>query len=204
MAPRDPIEEKHHLRAAAHLRRLHLTDGPQKSRLIIDRLTALPEYAAAGNVLCYVSFRTEVATHDLLPQLLAAGKRVVVPYCEADRLELFRFNDFSDLSPRTLGILEPKAELRARDDRRVVVEEIDLFVIPGLAFDRAGGRLGYGKGYFDGLLKHARPDALLAAVAFECQLFDAVPMLPRDIRVDAIVTESNLYRRKLPRVGDES
>jgi 5-formyltetrahydrofolate cyclo-ligase len=131
--------------------------------------------------------------------MLADGKRVVVPYCEADRLELFRFNDFADLSPRTLGILEPKADLRAQDGRRVAVEEIDLFVIPGLAFDQEGGRLGYGKGYFDRLLKHARPDALLAAVAFECQLFDAVPVLPHDVRVDAIVTESNVYRRTLSR-----
>lgn len=58
--------------------------------------------------------------------------------------------------------------------------------------------MGYGKGYFDGLLKHARPDALLAAVAFECQLFDAVPVRPHDVRVDAVITETNLYRRTLP------
>jgi 5-formyltetrahydrofolate cyclo-ligase len=199
MASPDPHQEKHHIRATAHLRRLHLHDGPQLSRLIIDRLTALPEYGAAGTVLCYVSFRTEVATHDFLARMLAEGKRVVVPYCEADSLELFRFNDFADLSPQTLGILEPKAELRGRDDRRVGVEEIDLFVIPGLAFDRQGGRLGYGKGYFDRLLKHARHDALLAAAAFECQLFDAVPVLPRDVRVDMVITESKLYRRTLPR-----
>ncbi len=198
MAPPDPYQEKHHLRATAHLRRLHLEDGSGKSRLIIDRLTALPQYAAARTVLCYVSFRTEVATHDFLARMLADGKQVIVPYCEADRLELFRFSDFSDLSPRTLGILEPRPELRGREDRRVGVDEIDLFVIPGLAFDRQGGRLGYGKGYFDGLLKHARPDALLAAVAFECQLFDAVPVRPHDVRVDAVITETNLYRRTLP------
>jgi 5-formyltetrahydrofolate cyclo-ligase len=201
MPPPDPYLEKHHLRATAHLRRLHLQDGPRLSRLIIDRLTALPEYGAAGTVLCYVSFRTEVATHDFLARMLAEGKRVVVPYCEANRLELFHFHDFSDLSPRTLGILEPKAELRALDDRRVAEDEIDLFIIPGLAFDRECGRLGYGKGYFDGLLKLARPDALLAAVAFECQLFESVPMMSRDVRVDMVVTEANHYRRRLPRGG---
>jgi 5-formyltetrahydrofolate cyclo-ligase len=199
MPPLDLYQEKHHLRATAHLRRLHLQDGPRLGRLIVDRLTALPEYAAAATVLCYVSFRTEVATHDLLSQMLGEGKRIVVPYCEANELHLFRFHDFADLSPRTLGILEPKTELRARDDRHVPVEEINLYIIPGLAFDRQGGRLGYGKGYFDRLLSLARPDALLAAVAFECQLFDAVPVLPHDVRVDAIVTESNLYRRTLPR-----
>ena len=79
------------------------------------------------------------------------------------------------------------------------MQELDLLVIPGLAFDRQGGRLGYGKGYFDRLLPGARPDALLAAVAFECQLFDTVPMQPYDVRVDAVVTETDIYRRTLPR-----
>jgi 5-formyltetrahydrofolate cyclo-ligase len=201
MPPPDPYQEKHHLRATAHLHRLHLSDGPRLSRLIVERLTAMPEYGAASTVLCYVSFRTEVDTHNLLSRMLAEGKRVVVPYCESNQLHLFLFTGFADLSPQTLGILEPKTELRGRGDRHVAVDEIDLFVIPGLAFDRHGGRLGYGKGYFDRLLRLAGPDALLVAVAFECQLFDAVPVLPHDVRADTIVTESSLYRRTLPRDG---
>jgi 5-formyltetrahydrofolate cyclo-ligase len=199
MDDRDPYQQKHHLRAAAHRRRLHQHDGTQFSRSIFQRLTQLPEYCAARNVLCYVSFRTEVSTHEFIGQMLGDGKQVVVPYCLTHHLELFRFVGFDDLSPGTLGILEPKAELRAERDLQATVEEIDLFVIPGLAFDRHGGRLGYGKGYFDRLLTGARPDALLAAVAFECQLIDAVPMLPHDIRVDMVVTEAGLYRRTLPR-----
>jgi 5-formyltetrahydrofolate cyclo-ligase len=200
MDERDSYQEKHPLRAAAHLRRLHFHDGEQCSRAIFARLTALPEYAAAGTALCYVSFRSEVATHDFLARLLADGKRAVVPYCQANRLELFHFvAGFDDLCPGTLGILEPKPELRRQNDRRVAVEEVDLFVIPGLAFDRQGGRLGYGKGYFDRLLRDARGNALLAAVAFECQLFDAVPMLPHDVRVDCVVTEADVYQRLLPR-----
>ncbi len=98
-----------------------------------------------------------------------------------------------------LGILEPKPELREQNQRRVKVQELDLLVIPGLAFDRHGGRLGYGKGYFDRLLPGTRADALLAAVAFECQVFDAVPMQPYDVRVDAVVTQTDIYHRTLPR-----
>jgi len=130
----------------------------------------------------------------------ADRKRVVVPYCVAQHLELFCLNSFSDLVPGTLGILEPKPELREEDQRRARVQELDLLVIPGLAFDRQGGRLGYGKGYFDRLLLAARVDALLAAVAFECQLFDSVPMQPYDVRVDAVITETEIHRRVLPRV----
>jgi len=203
MDDRESHQEKHDLRATAHLRRLHFTDGKEVSRAIFQRLTALPDYRAAAAVLCYVSFRSEVATHDFLLRMLGEGKRVVVPYCRANCLELFHFDGFDDLSPGTLGILEPKAELRRQYERRVAVEEIDLFVIPGLALDRQGGRLGYGKGYFDRLLRDARNDALLAAVAFECQLFDAVPVLPHDVRVDCVVTEAGLYRRTLPRYGVE-
>jgi 5-formyltetrahydrofolate cyclo-ligase len=199
MDDRDLYQEKHHLRAAAHLRRLHFQDGPPSSRAIVDRLVGLPEYPAAKTVLCYVSFRSEVATHEFLARTLDEGKRVAVPYCQANQLELFRFAGFRDLCPGTLGILEPKAELRAEADRKVVAADVDLFVIPGLAFDRHGGRLGYGKGYFDRLLRDARPDALLAAVAFECQLFEAVPMLAHDVRVDMVITEAGLYRRTLPR-----
>jgi len=203
MKPSDPLQKKHHLRAAAHLRRLHQQDGDRLSRVIFERLARLPQYAGARTVLCYVSFRSEVSTHAFLAQMWADGKRVVVPYCVAKHLELFCLSSFDDLVPGTLGILEPKPELREQDHRRAQVQELELLVIPGLALDRQGGRVGYGKGYFDRLLPGARPDALLAAVAFECQLFDAVPMQPYDVRVDAVITETAIYRRTLPRMKDE-
>jgi 5-formyltetrahydrofolate cyclo-ligase len=196
-----PLQEKHHLRATAHLRRLHQQDGVRRSELIFQRVAGLPEYSSARTVLCYVSFRSEVSTHPFLAKMEADGKRVIVPYCLRQRLELFCFDSLSDLVPGTLGILEPKPELRELSHRRSTVQELDLLVIPGLAFDRHGGRVGYGKGYFDRLLPEARPDALLAAVAFECQLVDAVPMQPYDVRVDAVVTENEVYRRLLPRIS---
>ena len=197
--PRELIELKRRLRAAAHLRRLRQAEPEQHSRMIFQRLVQLPEYARAATVLCYVSFRNEVSTHAFIQQMWADGKRVVVPYCTARHLELFRLNGFDDLAPGTLGILEPKAQLRGQSDRCARVQDLDLFVIPAIALDRQGGRIGYGKGYFDRLLPGARADALLAAVAFECQLFDALPMLPYDVRVDAVITENAIYRRTLPR-----
>jgi len=199
MKPSDPLQEKHQIRAAAHLRRLHQQDGEQVSRVIFERLVGLPQYASARTVLCYVSFRSEVSTRGFIALMWADDKRVVVPYCLARNLELFSFTNFSDLAPGTLGILEPRPALRGQDQRKADVRELDLLVIPGLAFDRQGGRLGYGKGYFDRLLTRARPDALLAAVAFESQLFDSIPVQPYDVRVDAVITESNIYHRTLPR-----
>jgi 5-formyltetrahydrofolate cyclo-ligase len=75
------------------------------------------------------------------------------------------------------------------------VGEIDLIVVPGVAFDRRGGRTGHGKGYYDKLLTHARRDTVLVAVAFECQVFSEVPMTERDVFMDRIVTEKAVYRR---------
>ena len=201
MTPSDPLQAKHHLRAAAHLRRLHQPDGDRLSSAIFARLVGLSQYARARTVLCYVSFRSEVSTHAFFARMWADGKRVVVPYCQAQHLELFCLTSFCDLAPGTLGIWEPKPELREQEQRRAKVQELDLLVIPGLAFDRQGGRLGYGKGYFDRLLLGARADALLAAVAFECQLFATVPMQPYDVRVDAVVTETGVYHRTAPRHG---
>jgi 5-formyltetrahydrofolate cyclo-ligase len=199
MKPSDPLQEKHQLRAVAHLRRLHQQNGERLSEMIFERIVRLPQYAQARTVLSYVSFRSEVSTRAFFQRMWADRKQVVVPYCMAQHLELFCFSGFDDLVPGMLGILEPKPELRGQDQRRANVGELDLLVIPGLAFDRQGGRIGYGKGYFDRLLPGARPDALLAAVAFECQLFEAVPMQSYDVRVDAVVTENEIYRRSLPR-----
>ncbi len=88
-----------------------------------------------------------------------------------------------------LGILEPKAEWRRCVERRVDVAELDLIVVPGIAFDHNGGRLGHGKGYYDQLLQFARPDTMLVALAFECQIFPQIPMQPHDIPMHKLITE---------------
>ena len=100
-----------------------------------------------------------------------------------------------------MGILEPNADLRARADRKVLPRELDLIVAPGLAFDRQCGRIGYGKGYYDRLFHEVRDDAAIVAVAFQCQIFPHVPVLPYDVRVDKVITEEAVYERVLPRHG---
>ena len=69
-------------------------------------------------------------------------------------------------------------------------------MVPGVAFDRHGGRTGHGKGYYDKLLQHARPDAPLVALAFECQLFPEIPTAQHDIFMDRIITEKAIYDGK--------
>jgi len=111
----------------------------------------------------------------------------------ADRIELFPLRSMDELATGTWGILEPKLALRGREDRKVDARQLDLIVVPGLAFDRTGGRLGYGKGYYDRLLAEVRPDATLVAFAFECQLFATVPMHPHDVAMHKVITEKTVY-----------
>jgi 5-formyltetrahydrofolate cyclo-ligase len=93
-------------------------------------------------------------------------------------------------------ILEPKNELRELAAKRVDVKELDLIMVPGVAFDRRGARMGHGFGYYDKLLEHARGVAPLVALAFECQLFPEIPTQAHDVFMDKIVTESAIYPGK--------
>jgi len=90
-------------------------------------------------------------------------------------------------------IPEPRQELRHLPDKQVLVEELDLIMVPGVAFDPRGARMGHGKGYYDRLLLHVRPDTLLIALAFECQLFDEIPVAPHDVFMHKVITEDCVY-----------
>jgi 5-formyltetrahydrofolate cyclo-ligase len=91
-------------------------------------------------------------------------------------------------------ILEPREELRVLPGKRVDVKSLDLIMVPGVAFDRRGGRTGHGKGYYDKLLEHARSDTPLVALAFECQMFPEIPVQEHDVFMDCVVTEMAIYQ----------
>jgi 5-formyltetrahydrofolate cyclo-ligase len=184
---------KQQIREQAHANRNAQPDKDEISRRIVASFMAQPEYAAARTVMFYVDVRSEVRTRNDLPAALQTGKRIVVPYCVGGELELFHLESMDELELGMYRILEPRAELRSVAAKRVNVAELDLIMVPGVAFDRRGGRTGHGKGYYDKLLEHARPDTSLIALAFECQLFPEIPMQPHDIFMDKVVTESAVY-----------
>ena len=143
--------------------------------------------------MTYLDFGSEVRTREYLPELWKLGKQVVVPYCVGDDLRLFCVEGVDELSPGMWGILEPKPEWRGRLDRRVEAAELDLIIVPGVAFDRRGGRLGFGKGYYDRFLRQVRADAVKIALAFECQLVEEIPMTEQDVCMDKVITEKWIY-----------
>lgn len=192
----DPQDVKKAIREQAHANRRAQENKDELSAAICDKFVAQSEFAAAGTVMAYIDVRAEVRTRQHLPRLLEGDKRIVVPYCVDDVLELFLLENMDELAIGMYKILEPKPELRDAPGKRVEVEELDLIMVPGVAFDRRGARMGHGFGYYDKLLEHARPDAPLVALAFECQMFPEIPVQPHDIFMDKIITEQAIYPGK--------
>ncbi|MBI3864052.1 MAG: 5-formyltetrahydrofolate cyclo-ligase [Planctomycetia bacterium] len=187
-------ERKKAIRERAHENRRQQEHKEELSRAICERFVALPEYAAARTVMFYVDVRTEVRTRDYLAVALTHGKKIVVPWCnDGGELELFWLQSLDDLSIGMYKILEPKPELRHIPERQVAVTDLDLVMVPGVAFTRDGARMGHGKGYYDKLLEHARPDAPLVALAFECQFFPDIHTQEHDVFMDKIISETAVY-----------
>lgn len=187
---------KDEMRSQAHANRRAQEEKDEVSRRIVQRFIDLPEYARARTVMYYIDVRTEVRTRHALPEALAAGKKIVVPYCVDGELELFHLESMDELETGMYGILEPRADLRGVPEKRVDVSELDLIMVPGVGFDRQGGRMGHGKGYYDKLLEHARPTTPLVALAFECQMFPSIPTQAHDVYMDKVVTEDAVYEGK--------
>lgn len=185
---------KEEIRRFAHAARRAVPDKDGLSRRITNHLLSLDEYQAAGTILFYVDVRDEVRTQEVLASAVRSDKQIVVPYCVENQLKLFSLASMDEMEAGAYRIPEPRAELRSLPEKRVAVEQLDLILVPGLAFDRQGGRIGYGKGYYDRLLAAARRDTLLVALAFDCQIFDGVPMQSHDIYMDAVITESTCHQ----------
>lgn len=191
--PSATASQKQEIRKAAHENRKKQPDKDSVSERIVDSFMSLPEYESAKTVMFYVDVRDEVRTRQALPKAIQSDKRIVIPYCVDGELELFHLESMDELDIGMYKILEPKAELREVSAKRLQPTDLDLIMVPGVAFDRTGGRTGHGKGYYDKLLEHARADTPLVALAFECQMFPEIPCESHDIYMDKVVTESDVY-----------
>ena len=136
--------------------------------------------------LLYSDFRNEVMTKTIIDKLLSCGKKVYLPIVRGDDIVIGEYGEAS-LKTGAYGIYEPENASGAE------ACDIDVFVVPGIAFDKKGGRIGFGKGYYDRLLAKARPDSKKIALAYEMQIVDDAYSEEFDFRMDAIVTEKEFY-----------
>jgi 5-formyltetrahydrofolate cyclo-ligase len=180
--------EKGALRERALLVRAALDPAARESasRAIAARLAALPAWKDAGTVALYAALGAEVDTAELARLAVAGGKRVAWPRTSSSGPGLsFASCPAAELVPGPARALEPPP-----DAPPVSLPSIDLFVVPGVAFDARGGRLGRGRGHYDAALARIRPGALRVGLAFDEQVVERIPVEPHDVRVDAVVTPS--------------
>jgi len=171
---------------------LSFEERQKKSAVIQSRLFSLTEFIASRMVAFFVSFKSEVLTEPIIREALSLEKVIALPVTDLPRKQLLlsRITDYdTDLAPGTWGIPEPKAGRI----RPATPDELDLVITPGAVFDRQGRRIGYGGGFYDGLLRNMPAGKPAVALAFALQIVDAVPFDPcHDETVDIIITEEEI------------
>lgn len=193
------MERKNAMRRQAYDARAAQEDKDEVSAAACDRFVALPEYQRAKVAMWYIDCRSETRTKPHLRKELEAGeKTIIVPYCTVDdkgdnKLGLWRLEHFDELVVGKWNILEPPRDSWGKPEKEVEPDALDIVMVPGVGFDREGGRMGNGQGYYDRLLERARQDCPLVALCYESQLFDQILMGPHDIYMDKVVTESAVY-----------
>ena len=183
------MEEKKEIRKRIFKARKEHDDAwiQEKSHVITETLTQLPEYRNAERIMAYADYNHEVITRYIIEQAWKDGKEVAVPKVFGKDMVFYRLTDFSQLESGYFGIPEPK------EDGETVSWEEAMMVMPGVAFDVNCNRVGYGGGFYDRFLeKH--PEVCRVAVGFSFQILSEVPTEPTDIRPQVIVTEENIYR----------
>lgn len=186
------VDDKHQLRAALDTRRRALPETERRDRSVAacDRLAGLPELAAAGLVALYAALPDEADPGPARDTLEHAGCRIALPrVTDAGTLVMVAVD--GELAPGYRGVLEPTGE-------PLPVDAIDVVVVPGVAFDRDGGRLGRGGGHYDRLLASVAGSTTSIGFAFSFQLIEHVPLLDHDQLVDVIVTDEEVVRRTGP------
>lgn len=171
------------------LQKLHSITKDEKERkveLLKKKLFSLKEFKNAKCVMFYVSKHYEVNTHEMIDESIAMGKKVVVPITlkEEKTLKLSELRDREkELIKSHYGIHQPGE----KHIRPVSSESVDLMVIPGIAFDRSGHRLGHGGGYYDRFLEKAPPTIFTVGLAFDFQVMDKLPTHATDIPVKRVL-----------------
>jgi 5-formyltetrahydrofolate cyclo-ligase len=190
---RGPAAEKALLRARMRERRQAAgAEQGESARAAGERLAALPEVGMARTVMVYLGHGSEISTEPLIERLAVSGRILLVPVVRGDEIQPWAFRPGDPVQPGPYGPSEPVHSAPADP------ATVDLVVVPGLAFDRSGHRLGQGGGHYDRFLPFLRPDATRVGLCFDTQLLDRVPHEPADEPVDIVVTDRRTVDCRAP------
>ncbi len=181
--------DKQSLRKEFLAKRKNLPDDLKNrySKKICENIMDMPKFKSAKIVAAYSAIGSEV---DLSPVIFEGGKTIALPVCVAgDTLVFKAVGDENTIEKGSFGILEPKPS-----QPEILPEEIDLILIPGAVFDKTGGRIGYGKGYYDRILPRLSEKCEMLGVAYSVQIADKIETEPHDIKVRLIVTEEGIHK----------
>lgn len=162
----------------------------EAEQLIINNLMKLNQFVQPQNVFCYLSFRSEVPTKEIITHCQQQGKNVYIPVCvnETKEMIISLYDHEVNLAASNYGVQEPTKETIKIADRDL----LDIAIVPGAVFDSRGYRIGYGAGYYDKFFAHTKKKIYKIALAFSFQIIDEVPTDDFDIPVDCIITEKGI------------
>ena len=161
------------------------------SDIITDKLLNLDCIKNAKNIMLYLDFNNEVSTYSLIKKLLNLGKIVSSPITLKEERKLIpsQITDLKNgIQYGAYNIREPKPECSPA----INIKDLDVVIVPAVAYDKNCYRLGYGGGFYDRFLENLRKDAVTIGIAFDLQIFDEVPKEAHDAQLDYIVTESRI------------
>ena len=168
----------------AFLNSTALPERHSLSEQILGRVEQLPQFREAGTVLAYYSLADELFTHDFV-QRWADKKTILLPKVVGEDLTLHRYTDRQSLREGAFGIMEPCTP------EFTDYAAVDMVIVPGVAFDRLGNRLGRGRGYYDRLFASRLPQNIYKmGVCYPFQLVESVPTEPCDVQMDEVVTNA--------------
>lgn len=157
---------------------------------IVERFLKTKLYQESDRIFCYVSFRSEVDTKELISQMLKDGKCVCVPRVDGKKMHFYEISGLMDCEKGSYGILEPKKDSKAAafQEQMESTDSKDLMIVPGSAFSLRKERMGYGGGYYDRFLEE-HPMCTIGFF-FDCQKTDVLPCDQYDKKLSYIITET--------------
>lgn len=170
---------------------MDLNEKEKMDEIILKRFYESPHYKQSKKIFIYISYDSEINTRKIIENALSNGKKIYVPRTEfkSKLMDAVEFTSLDNLVESKFGILEPSIS-----EEHIKPDDLDLIVVPGVAFNASGGRMGYGAGFYDRYFNKINNVKIRKiALAYEFQVVENLPMDEFDIPVNQIITEKNIY-----------
>ena len=187
----NPLKDKENLRSALKKKRDGLSKELRfkKSEKIVNFLRNINEFKQSKTIFCYVSYKSEVETFSFINYILESDTDLFVPkIISRTKMIAVKLDDIANLEFDDIGILTPKSN-------KILSEKVDAVITPGIGFTKKGGRLGYGRGYYDRWFSINEVKTKIG-IAFEEQVVMNLPLEKTDINMDIIITEKEIIKQK--------